>query len=385
MRKQAIFSIYEKNKIIANIIDAMVRRDHFLILGHQIPDEDCISSMVAIALLLSKFLKDIRICLGSRVNEHFQYLLNICKHNAIHIVDDGDLITGQIDAIIVCDTPKRSMLDVNNIQNLSLLNSPEVLKIEIDHHIGGDSEYIGEKGYCLVTEASSASELIGHIAFKLSHRKDLLKQFHIANVFSRNLVLTILTGIIGDSYMGKFLNSRREKRYYTIFSNLFNQLLARETTKASNFSSMEEIFGELQKSTTQEAKCFNYMMRRKKFSHSVGYIILTPEDMVRLKEVCDTEAFVAVSRSVANVLADESQKFSLIVYYDDKDSDLVQFRMRRSHRYKQFDLRSVLDLFSIENGGGHEGAIGFRIPKKKILDLHWFVEQIIQGIERAVA
>jgi nanoRNase/pAp phosphatase (c-di-AMP/oligoRNAs hydrolase) len=382
MKKTTITTIHEKNEIIKNIIDAMIRRNHFLILGHQNPDEDCISSMVAVGLLLVKFYKDTNIYLGSEIHEHFHYLLNICRYNSIKLMRNSKEEKYPVDTVFICDTPKIAMLD---IMDWSVLKDPNVLKIEIDHHIGADSEYIGDEGHCLVTEASSASELIGHIAFKLSHRKDLLEQFHVTNIFSRNLVLAILTGIVGDSQMGQFLKSKREKRYYSIFSTLFNTLLARETIKETNFSSMEEIFLELQKNTAKEESCFQYIMQRKRFSPSVGYVILSQDDMRQIKRVCDIDAFIAVSRSVANTLADESRRFSLVAYYDDEDSDLVQFRMRRSYQYKLYDLRNVLNLFSIQNGGGHEGAIGFRVPKKDIENLHRYVEYIIQGIEKAVA
>ncbi len=384
MKKKLIFTISEKNRIINNIINAMLSREHFLVVGHKNPDEDCISSMVAFALLVRKFNKDVRICLGSTIHEHFQYLLNICKYNSIHYMKTCDLGESPLDTIIVCDTPKPSMVETDT-DIILLLNSPDVLKIEFDHHIGTDSEYIGDEGYCMVTEASSTSELIGYLAFKLRNQKDLLKKYQITDLFSRNLILAILTGIIGESQKGKLLKSKREKRYYSIFSNIFNTLLVKETTKPTNFSNMEEIYRELQRSSTKEETCFNYIMEKKRFSSSIGYVILTQDDVERLRVEWDSDTIVSVSRSAANILAEESGRFSLVVYYDDPGiSDLIQFRMRRSRQYKSFDLRNVLDLFSIQNGGGHEGAIGFRIPKKDIDNLQAYVCHLIEGIEKAI-
>ena len=126
-------------------------------------------------------------------------------------------------------------------------------------------------------------------------------------------------------------------------------------------------------------------MARKRSTPSVGYVVLNTDDMALLRKLCDNETMVSVSRAVANALADESEKFSLIAYPDDPGvSDLVQFRMRRSRSYRGFDLRRVLELFSIENGGGHEGAIGFRIPKKDLNDPERFVAELLSGIESAV-
>ncbi len=122
-----------------------------------------------------------------------------------------------------------------------------MLRIEIDHHLAADSGYFGDEGYRLVTEASSASELVGHILLKLEGRRDLLERHQVAELFPRNLVLAILTGIIGDSNMGQYLKSRREKRYYQIFSTMFNDMLSRRTTKKTNFFTMDQVFTELQK------------------------------------------------------------------------------------------------------------------------------------------
>lgn len=385
MNKKNIYTIYEKNRIITNIIDAMLTRDHFLILGHKNPDEDCIASMVAFALLLSKFYKDVRICLGENIHEHFQYLLNICKYNSIQLLSICNNIEEPIDTIVVCDTPKPSMIESNDFIN-PVSRSKDVLIIEVDHHIGADSEYIGDEGYCLVNEASSACELIGHLALKLNYRKEILSQYQIVDLFSRNLVLAILTGIIGDSGLGQFLKSRREKRYYRIFSTLFNNLLTRETVKETNFSNMEQLFLELQRHSSEEERCYNYIMNKKRFSPSIGYVTMNQKDMDFLYEEFDEDTIITVSRAVADKLAEESKKLSLVVYYDNPESsNLIQFRVRRSHFYKKYDLRDILSLFSIENGGGHEGAIGFRIPKNQIKNLGLYVGHLIEGIEKAIA
>jgi len=55
MNKQAIETIHEKNMIVDNIIRAFQEKNFFLFLGHRNPDEDCIGSMVAFALIVGKF------------------------------------------------------------------------------------------------------------------------------------------------------------------------------------------------------------------------------------------------------------------------------------------------------------------------------------------
>jgi nanoRNase/pAp phosphatase (c-di-AMP/oligoRNAs hydrolase) len=384
MKKTIIPTIHEKNRIIDNIIEAMTTRKKFLILGHRNPDEDCIASMVAFALLLGKFYKDVSICLGVRVHEHFQYLLNICRFNSIHLFEACNSFDDSIDTVVICDTPKPSMLEKNSSID-DLLENSGVVKIEIDHHIGTDSQYIGDNGYCLVTEATSSSELVGHLALKLRNRRELLDQFQVGDPFSRNLILSILTGIIGDTNMGQFLKSKRERRYYKIFSSMLNSLLSEETVRETNFKNMEEVFGELHRLSKKEELCFKYFLEREQFTKSIGYVALDDDDMLHLLKASDEDTVVSVARAVANELAEKSGKLSLVAYYDNPaKSNLVQFRVRRSRAYKRYDLREMLELFSIENGGGHEGAIGFRVPRDTIDDYHAYIDKLVSGLEKVL-
>ncbi len=324
------------------------------------------------------------IFIGGRPHDRFHYLLEICRYNSIRVLSAEDPLPPNIDALVLCDTPKPSMM-VMHPQGTALLSDPGVLRIEVDHHIGADSEYFGDEDYRLVTEASSASELIGHILLKLRRRKDLWEGFQIVDLFPRNLVLAILTGIIGDSNMGQFLRSERERKYYRIFSTMFNEMLAQTTVKRSNFFTMDEVYRELQKLSNKEERCFSYMMDRKNFSPSIGYVALSAKEMEPLYDDLDDDTIVSTARAVADRLAEESAKLSLVAFYDNpKKSDLIQFRVRRSSAYKKFDLRALMALFSIQSGGGHEGAIGFRIPRGEVDDFDAYIKKIVSGIEEAI-
>jgi nanoRNase/pAp phosphatase (c-di-AMP/oligoRNAs hydrolase) len=213
----------------------------------------------------------------------------------------------------------------------------------------------------------------------------VLHRFQIENPFTRNIVLAILTGIIGDTNMGRFIKSRREKTYYNLFSTMFNRMLAEKTVKETNFKDIGEVFGELQRLSAEEDRCYAYFDDRKRFSDSIGYVALNAADMESLLDFCDMETVVSVARAMANDLAEQSGKLSLVSYYDvPSESDLVQFRVRRQHDYKKYDLRNILEILSIENGGGHEGAIGFRVPQGRIDDYGGYLEHMIGEIERVI-
>jgi nanoRNase/pAp phosphatase (c-di-AMP/oligoRNAs hydrolase) len=381
MEKTVIPSTRAKNRIIDNIIEAIVARQGFLLLGHTTPDEDCIASMVAFALLVAKFSKHVCLYLGSQIHEHFQYLLNICTYNSIPILYRDDPLCAPIDTVILFDTAKPSMIEANDLIR-GIIADDGTLKVEIDHHIGSDSEYFGQNEYCLVTEASSSGELVGQILLRLKDNERLLKRFQINDLASRNIVLAILTGIIGDSKMGMYLKSDQEKEYYRVFSSMFNEMLAQKTTRRTNFSDMQQVFQEIQRLSRNEETCFNYFIERKRFSGRIGYVVLGEQEIDHLSGEFDNDTIVSVARGVADILAEESKWLGLVCYVDPPEqSDLIQFRLRRSHQYKAIDLRTVLKVFSISNGGGHEGAIGFRIPKSEIENLEVYVERMIKGIE----
>jgi len=384
MKKSDIPTIAQKNRVINNIISAITDRENFLVLGHQNPDEDCIASMIGISLLLTKFSRKVRIFSNEQLHDHFQYLLNICKYNSIGIIKNARQLGTGIDTIIICDTPKPSMISYTD-EIAELFKRDDVVKIEIDHHLQADSEYIGDPDYNLVTEASSACELVGLLALKMEERPELLRQHQVVDLLSRNFVLAVLTGIIGDTNMGKFIKSRKERRFYEIFSSMFNELLSRKTLKGSNFSNKDEVFRELHRLSAKEEECFHYMMDRKQFSDSIGYTVLDAKDMSHLRKRFDKDTIISVARATADALAEESGLVSLVVYHDvDDDTGLVQFRVRRSQDFKTLDLRKILEIFKIENGGGHQGAIGFRVAAASVPKLAAYVEKLITGIEEAV-
>jgi nanoRNase/pAp phosphatase (c-di-AMP/oligoRNAs hydrolase) len=166
---------------------------------------------------------------------------------------------------------------------------------------------------------------------------------------------------------------------------MYSRILTNETVKKTNISNMDQIFEEIQKLSSEEEQCSAIMMKKKMFSRFFGYIVMDEGEMNEMYRDFDTDTVVSISRGVVDLLAEESGCFGLFVYYDNPSvSDLIQFRLRRSTGFKKFDLRKILGMFSISNGGGHEGAIGFRFSRKSIDDLNLFVEDFIKKVEETV-
>ena len=377
MRKSDIPSIAAKNRIVLRIIEALLQSRNVLVLGHRNSDEDCIASMVAISLLVKKLNRNVSILLTEQIHERFHYLLNICRYNAIHVIPDCSEGADEIDTICVVDTPKPEMLQICEGAK-KLLASPRVRVIEFDHHLAADSAYIAPRETALVTTASSTCELIGFLALKMRCLRDRFEEIDGEDLFSRNFVLAVLTGIVGDSKMGKFIKSHRERWFYKLFSSRFSRMLSEKTHQtSSNLSSMEEIFKEITRLSQLEERCFKYFMKYRQSRGCITYTVLDEEMTSPLPEETDIDLFVATARSVADALAEESGCLGMVAYHDPPEvSDLIQFRIRRSHSFQNFDLREILSAAGIENGGGHEGAIGFRIPKKEIPDIREYCSHL---------
>jgi nanoRNase/pAp phosphatase (c-di-AMP/oligoRNAs hydrolase) len=384
-KKTRIKTIAEKNRIIENIIDAMLTRDNFLLVAHKNPDEDAISSMVSFGLLLNKLNKTSYIMACGDIQQNYDYLLNICKYNAISIVEQCDHLPEDVSTLILLDTAKPGML-MNSERIATLFDNRDILKIELDHHLDADSVYSGDPGYRLVTEASSTCELIGLLAFKLQKKKETLGRSGVDTVLSRNVVLAILTGIIGDSKMGRYLKTERERWFYRLFSNMFDQMLETFTYKNSaNLSNMKEIYSELLRLSEEEEQCYRYMFERIKTTPFFRYVSLNNQESRYLFDTYDSDTIVSIARTIADYCAEQSGFVSLVSYYDaPRISGLIQFRMRRNQHFKRIDLRTVISQLGITDGGGHEGAIGFRVDRDSVQDIYEFVNQIIATTESMI-
>jgi nanoRNase/pAp phosphatase (c-di-AMP/oligoRNAs hydrolase) len=378
-KKTELRTIAEKNRIVNRIMDTILDRDSFLLMGHKDPDTDCIASLVAFALLLGKFHKEITIYLAGPVLAQFSYLLAICKYNGIAVVYGKVPNIKSFSSVVILDTPKPEMIALND-EIAALMADKDIAKIEIDHHLEGDASCAGDNGLCLISAASSTCELIGLFLLKISQQRGNFKNI---DFFTRNLVLAIITGIVGDSQMGKYLTSRREKFHYKIFTDIFDRLLGEKTLKNSkNLSSMKAVFDDIQNFSVQEKKCFDGIMRLKNTKKSVHYICIGKRQSAEFFETYGTELIVNASKAAADTLAEDCGKLGLVAYYDDPSlSDFVQFRLRRSAKFLHADLRTVLAGLKIENGGGHPGAIGFRVNKGDVQNITSFTEGIVTRIE----
>lgn len=383
--KREIRTIAEKNRAIKSIVEALSSHERFLVLGHANPDEDCVASMVAFSLLAVKFGKQAILATCSQVHEQFRYLLNICRYNGIQVLEGCVEPPEQVDVVVVLDTPKPSMVEpshwVDSYRARARDRRPAIL--EIDHHLEADSRYAGDPGLRLVTGASSTCELIGLLCLKIANDPPLIERFQLGDLFSRNLVLAILTGIIGDSRMGKYLKTRRERWYYEWFSGSFEKMLAQKTIRGTgNYASKEEVFNAIASLSGAEEACYRYIMERARKGRGLSWAALGPEESAFLFREFGTDTVVSVAKAITDAFAEGSGSLGMLAFYDDPTaSDFCQFKLRRSQAFTSLDLRDVLIRLGIENGGGHPGAVGFRFPKGEVPDIVAKAGEIVRELE----
>jgi nanoRNase/pAp phosphatase (c-di-AMP/oligoRNAs hydrolase) len=386
LKKTELVSLAEKNRIAQNICGEIRRLDTFILLGHNDPDMDCVASLITAALLLRKAKKEAVIYLPGPAAEHFNYLFAVCKSQGVMVLYGGsDLPAFLLRAerlsglgLIVLDTPKPAMISLNDAIG-KLLADPGVRKIEVDHHLEGDALYAGDEGCRLVSQSSSTCELLCYLGYKLARLEGWKTD---TDILSRNIYLAVLTGIIGDSNMGRYLKTKRERWYYEAVSDRFHELLGGLVPKSVRVST-EDMFDIIYTFSVQDKRCFDAIMEFSREAKSVYYIALSREDSQGLIDRFGADRMVTVSKVAADTLAERSGRLGLVVYHDDdRESGYVQFRLRRSSIYHGIDLRTVLTALRIDNGGGHPGAVGFRIPKAEMKDFDGRIQEMLEGIEK---
>ncbi len=383
-QKHNIASIAERNRTIERILGLIQEKENFLLLGHELPDEDCISSLVSMALLITKFGKTVTIYIRDQIPDQLSYLANICSYNKIPLVQ-GTAWEGKApDAIWVLDTPKPEMIALNaDIQGF--ISNTEIPVVEFDHHLSADAAYSGTNGYCLVIRASSTCEIIGFFCSKIAAHADMLAKYGITDLFSRNIVLAMLTGMIGDTKFGLTMKTDRDSFFYKLFSDKFAMILRKAAHRNSgNYSSMNDIFKTMQSLSFEEKDLYQSILENAHYSGRTGYVVLDSEESKNYLGRTDYSLFVKVIKSVTDFLSEKSGTIGLTAYYDMDDvSDLVQFRIRTSREVSGIDLRGILLDFSITDGGGHPGAVGFRIKKSEIGDFAGYIKDLLKALETA--
>ncbi len=380
--KSAPISIGEKNAVIERILEKILDNENFLLLGHIYADEDCVASLVALALLLKKFKKKSIIFLEKPIQPQLDFFIDICKYNNIPINISKFKKMPRPDVIFILDTPKPDMVAVKGVGK-KYYKDPSIPKIEMDHHFSADAGHTGDPGYRLTIRASSTGEILAHFCSKLEKRPLLLRDYRITELYSRNIVLAILTGMIGDAKLGNYLFKRRDKIFYDYYLNKFNKMLQNKFHKnSSNIRSAEEILELLEAISEKDQTLFDRIMPLAHYEPKIGYIFLDHKESEKIIKPDDYIHFVDVIKRATNQLAEKTGHIGISIYYEPKEiSSQIQFRIRASEKIRGIDLRPLIKELEIQDGGGHPGAIAFRFSRSEMKNPAQFLERIIEKLQ----
>jgi len=381
--------INQRNRTIRNILNLIMHSSKFLLLGHSYSDEDCVSSMLAIAILLRKFGKCVTIYVKDRFPPSLAFFQNICEYNEINLeIKSTDGIT-KPDAIFILDTPKPDMIALDD-KILSFFLQKNIPKVEIDHHFSKDARHTGDAPYRLTLHASSSCEIVALICYKLSKQKIVLEKHGIGELYSRNIVLAILTGMIGDAKLGNYLSTKRDRAFFKYFLNKLGSVLKESYyVNSRNISSIDEILHLLEEISEKERLLYNLVSKKITKQETLGLLILNQEDSIQLqKQTDDFQDFIAIVRRITGELSDSPNLASVsCFYYPTSISNFVEFRVRAGEAIKGIDFRQVIEDLKVPlgNGGGHPGAICFKVEKKDITNLDEYVRLLIYEVQSLIS
>ena len=366
----------------------MMHSSSFLILGHSYTDVDCISSMVAISLLLKKFNKHVSLYLQDHFPTSVRFFKNICEYNEIMLFVGNTEELHRPDVIIILDTPKPEMIAMDD-KILSFFLQKNIPKIEIDHHFSRDARHSGDEPYRLTLRASSSAEIIAIVCKKLSNHTQVLEKHGICEIYSRNIVMAMVTGMLGDAKMGEYLASKRDRSFFHYFLNKFDHLLQEHHYKGSkNIRSVDEALLLLEEMTEEESTLYDIMEKYTSKQDGLGLLLLDEVASLRLQaEAGNFLTFIDVLRNMTGKLSDYPNLASIsCFYYPLSISSFVEFRVRASKQIKGIDFRVLVEEMEVPegNGGGHPGAICFKVERALINDINEYTKKLIEAVKEKI-
>ena len=385
--KRQNMTIGARNRVMQNIYTLVKKHRSFLILGHETPDEDCFASTVAGALLLRKFNKHVSIFLECLPPENLKFLSSICKYNKINVYYGTMPPIRFVEVLCILDTPKPEMIAANGcIYNF--LHDPTIPKVELDHHFGSDATYIGDPNYCLVLHASSTCEILCRICYKLANHPEIQQRYSIEELYSRNLVLTLLTGMLGDAKMGNYISNSHDKEVFDYFSKHLNLMLRISTHSEGHtkkIESMERLLDVMETTDAETEKAYNDILDRAVYTGQVGSVVLSEDESNAFFKNIEYAQFIGMIKVATNTIAEKAGGVGISAYFDSPDkSNKIQCRIRVSEAMRGINLHPILSHFKITDGGGHPGAIAFRLPREFGPSLHTLLADIESFIKQKI-
>ncbi|HZK42784.1 MAG TPA: bifunctional oligoribonuclease/PAP phosphatase NrnA [Syntrophomonadaceae bacterium] len=175
---------------LQEIAKQLHNRDNFLLIGHSIPDGDCIGSILGLYTGLTLINKKVTMLIHDTIPSIYDYLPNIEK------VSKKLPVPGNIENIIFLDCADKGRVNPEITDNIN----QEATIFNIDHH--ASNTFFGDYNYVDI-KASAAAEII----------YELLVKMDIA--ITKTIAKPLYAGIIMDTGSFKFNNTTSKTHQIT--------------------------------------------------------------------------------------------------------------------------------------------------------------------------
>ncbi len=365
-------------------------------------DPDSVGAMLSLALYLRMMGKQVYIVISNELGENLDHLEKMIAYNSIHTLRNTDEIAGvkdTVDAIIFCDTANTKLVPFFPFISEHLL-SREIPVIEIDHHFGADSEKLTGQSVTLYQNANATTEITGELLKKIHQKNpDLPHPFN-----QRNIVISILTGILGDTMGGRVV---RHKQSYVQWVGTLGNKLKRNTRwrkpngvrpgddKKNKFGNPQQIQEYLTRLSREQEVCVQALKKRMVADGDVGSLNLLNSTYPEVQGICrpyNSPWFAYVLGFLLSEIPDESTKVGFLYFHgkNAEDKDCIYIKMRRSTHYSGVDLRTTEShlraIFQDKymGGGGHPGAVSFRIHPHDESEFLAKFEQVVHAVKKSL-
>lgn len=365
-------------------------------------DPDSVGSMLSLALYMRMMGKQVYIVISNSLGENLAHLEKMIEYNDIHMLRNADEIAGiqsVVDAVIFCDTANTKLVPFFPVIKEHLL-SRDVPVIEIDHHFGADSEKLAGQAVTLYQNANATTEITGDLLKKIHQKNpDLPHPFN-----QRNIVISLLTGILGDTMGGRVVPHRQS---YVHWVGTLGNKLKRNTRwrkpngvrpgddRKTKFGNPRQIQEYLTRLSREQEICIDALKKRIVADGEVGSLNLLNSTYCEVKDICqpyNSPWFAYILGSLLNQIPDSSQKVGLLYFHgkNAEDNDCIYIKMRRSAHYSGVDLRTTeCHLKSVFRdkylgGGGHPGAASFRVRPHDENEFLANFERVVQAIKKSL-
>ena len=342
-------------------------------------DPDSVGSMLSLSLYLNLIEKKVFLILPQKLGENLDFFEKIIKYNGITILRNKEQIENikdEVETVIFCDTANTKLLPYYSyLAKNILVRKPKI--IEIDHHFGADSEELTKYGIKLFRKANANTEIIGKIL--LTYHEEYPKG---PDPFGqRNIILGLMTGMLGDTVGGKVIPFQEDYDYWMemLEKSLKNITRWREfdnernkDNKNSKFGAPKQILEYLNRLTEEQEACLNFLNKRIELKGQIGFLNLLRSTQKEVKDTFktfDSYWFADVLNFILNSVPEKTGCAGMVVFEgkNTDGEDCFFIKLRRAVKFSGMDLRSaevhLKEIFGnfYMGGGGHAGAVSFRI------------------------